>query len=108
MTLDAAGCRALASAGLLGSLLMQHAVDDGGGDTHASGDLADRFALGAAGQDRAAPIVGDHARPAPDRAAFPGRLETVLRFAGDVPAPVLRQREGQVEDEVAFGVLTSG
>lgn len=46
--------------------------------------------------------------PRPNPAALPRRLQTVLRLAHDVAPAVLGQRDGQVKDEVALGVLAGG
>jgi hypothetical protein len=53
----------------------------------------------------AALVVVDHGPAAAGPTAATGRLQAVLGLADDVPAPVLGQGEGQVQDQGALGVL---
>jgi hypothetical protein len=83
-------------------------VEDGEADADAAGDLAQGLAFGVPGEDRAAFVGVDDARASAFSAAACGGVEAVAGLADDVAAPVLGQREGQVEDEAAFGVLAGG
>ena len=83
----------------------QGLVHDADRDLDSGGDGADGFAAFAAGQDGGALVVVDHRAAAAGAAAFAGGCEPVAGLADDVPAPVLGEGEGQVEDEGPFGVL---
>lgn len=87
-------------------------MHDADGHLDGGGDLADGLAFGAACEDHA-PLVVVHngasaADPAADPAAGAGGVEAVLRLLHDVAAPVLGEREREVQDQGAFGVLAGG
>jgi hypothetical protein len=78
-------------------------VHHGEADADTAGDLAQRLALVAAGEDRSAFVLVDHPGSPTLTSAPRGGFQAAAGLAGDVATAVLGQRQREVEDQPKRG-----